>query len=94
MLYSSSVTKRQQHVYDYVMTKPLTTRVHDRSVKKSTSSNDDIVMDVNPAYGERTVYIKAHDDAEYEVVDYQSQQTKTDDVKMDINPAYAEIKFT
>lgn len=48
------------------MKKPLTTLVHNRSVEKSTSSNDDIVMDVNPAYGERTV--KANDDAEYEVV--------------------------
>ena len=90
-----SVTKEQQHVYDYVATKPLTTRVYDRPVKKSSPADNDIEMDVNPAYGEGTLSAnktnKANDDAQYEVMDTQSRQMN---IKMDTNPAYAETKFT
>ena len=85
-------------MYDFIATKPLSTGEYDHPIKKSTSSNDDIEMDVNPAYGERTIFTnnstKAKEDAEYEVVDSQSRRTKTDDIKMDVNPAYAETKFT
>ena len=90
-----SVTKEQQHVYDYVATKPLATKAYDRPVKKSSSANDDIVMDVNPAYVEGTFFAnktnKANDDAQYEIVNTRSRQIN---IKMDTNPAYAEIKFT
>ena len=89
-----SVTKGQQHVYDYVATKPLATRVYDRPVKKLSSADNDIEMDVNPAYGEGTFFAnktnKAND-AQYEVVDAQLRQMN---IKMDTNPAYAETKFT
>ena len=83
MLYS--ITKQQQqHIYDYIATKRL-----------SPSSNDDnIAMDVNPAYGDFTNNtIKINEDTEYEVVDIQTRQVKTDDIKIVTNPAYAETKF-
>ena len=91
-------TKQHEHVYDYVVTKPLATGAHDRSVKKSPSSGNDIVMDVNPAYGEGMHFadktIKPNDNAEYEVVDTQSRQSKSAEIKIIPNPAYAETKFT
>ena len=92
-LYPSSITKQEKHIYDYVATN---TAGHDHPIKKSTTiKNNDIAMDVNPAYGEGALFtIKATEDAEYEVVDCQSKQVKRDDIKMDINPAYAETKFT
>jgi len=98
LLYPSSVTKQQlqqqQHVYDCVMTKPVT---HNHSVKKVSSNNNNIVMDENPAYDKGTLFtnecIKANEDVEYEVVDPQSRQTKTDDIKVDKNPAYVETRF-
>ena len=84
-----SITKQQQeqqHVYDYIATKPL-----------SPSSNDDnIAMDINPAYGDftnNTIKTDEDMDQEYEVVDTQTRQVKTDDVKIVTNPAYAETKF-
>ena len=82
-----SITKQQQqHVYDYIPTKSL-----------SPSSNDDnIVMDVNPAYGDftnNTIKTDENMDREYEAVDTQTRQVKTDDVKIVTNPAYAETKF-
>ena len=85
LLMSSSVTKQQEHVYDYVTTKPSTTTMY---------NND--VMDVNPAYDERTLLanegIKAKNDgADYEVIDPHS---RADDVKMHKNPAYAETRFS
>ena len=92
MLYS--VTKQQQHVYDYISTKPLATGVYNRQVKKSPSSN--IAMDVNPAYGDftnNTIKTDEDMDQEYEVMDTQTRQVKTDDVKIVTNPAYAETKF-
>ena len=93
-----SVAKQQQrqHIYDYVVTNPLATRVHNHPVKRSASNiNDDIAMDVNPAYGTGAYFTnKGTEDVEYEVVDSQSRQMKTDKIKMDINPAYAETKFT
>ena len=81
-----SITKQQQHVYDYIPTKSL-----------SPSSNDDnIVMDVNPAYGDftkNTIKTDENMDREYEAVDTQTRRVKTDDVKIVTNPAYAETKF-
>ena len=94
MLYSVTKQQQQQHVYDYISTKPLATGVYNRQVKKSPSSN--IAMDVNPAYGDFTNNtIKSDEDTglEYEVVDTQTKQVKTDDVKMVTNPAYAETHF-
>ena len=90
-----SVTKQQQHVYDYISTKPLATGVHNRQIKKLSYSNDDnIVMDVNPAYGDFASNSVKTDEEEYEVVDTQSRQIKTeDDIEMIRNPAYAETKF-
>ena len=93
----SSLTnyKQEQHVYDYVTTQPLTTRAYNQPVKKSSSNNDDIAMDINPAYEEATNRsVKANEDAEYETVDSQCRQIKTDDVEMAKNPAYAETNFT
>ena len=97
-LYTFSVTKQHEHVYDYVTTKPLTTGGHEHPVEKSASNDNDIVMDVNPAYGEGIHFadktIKAGNDAEYEVVDTQSRQITTADIKLVKNPAYAETTFT
>ena len=97
-LYTFSVTKRHEHVYDYVTTKPLTTGGRDHPVEKFASNDNDIVMDVNPAYGEGIRFadktIKAGNDAEYEVVDTQSRQIKTADIKLVKNPAYVETTFT
>ena len=97
MLCSVTKQQQQQHVYDYISTKPLATGVYNRQVKKSPSSIDDnIVMDVNPAYGNFTNNtIKTDEDTglEYEVVDIQARQVKTDDIKIVKNPAYAETKF-
>ena len=99
MLYS--VTKQQQqqqHIYDYISTKQLTTGVYNHQVKKSTSSIDDkTVMDTNPDYSEITNNNTKTDEdngPEYATVDLQSRQIKTDDIKMDKNPAYAETKLT
>ena len=83
---SSSVAKQREHVYDYVTTKPSTTTVY----------NNDVVVDVNPAYDEGTLLasegIKAKNDgADYEVIDPHS---RADDVKMHKNPAYAETRFS
>ena len=92
----SSVTnyKQGQHVYDYVTKQPLTTGVYNRPARKSSSNNDDIAMDIYPAYEEATnKSVKANEDAEYETVDLQCRQIKTDDIKMAKNPAYAETKF-
>ena len=84
----------QQHINDHVTANPLT---HDHSVKEVSFSNNDIVMDENPAYGKGTVFtdesIKANEDEEYVVMDPQSRQTNTDDIKMDTNPAYVETRF-
>ena len=97
MLYS--VTKQQQqHVYDYISTKPIATGVYNRQVKKSPSSIDDkIVMDVNPAYGDFTnnsIITDEDTGLEYEVVDPQTRRVKTDNnITMVRNPAYAETKF-
>ena len=97
MLYSVTKQQQQQHVYDYISTKPLATGVYNRQVKKSPSSNDDnIAMDVNPAYGDftnNTIKTDEDMDQEYEVMDIQTRQVKTDDVKIVTNPAYAETKF-
>ena len=62
-------------------------------VNRSSYSNDDIVMDTNPAYEERTTNenVKANKDTEYETVDLQCGQNNTDNTKMD--PAYAETKL-
>ena len=66
---------KQQRVYDYVVMKPLATGVYDHPVKKS-SSNNDIVMDVNPAYDEETNETKeANDNAQYEVMDTNGEET-------------------
>ena len=66
---------KQQRVYDYVVMKPLATGVYDHPVKKS-SSNNDIVMDVNPAYDEETNETKeANDNAQYEVMDTCGEET-------------------
>ena len=97
-LYPCSVTKQHQHVYDDVTTKPSTTGGCDRPVEKSAFNDNDIVLDVNPAYREGIRFadktIKADNDAEYEVVDTQSRQIKTTDIKLVKNPAYAETTFT
>ena len=97
-LYPYSVTKQHQHVHDYVTTKPLTSGGRGRPIEKSASNDNDIVMDVNPAYGEGIRFadktIKADNDAEYEIVDTQSRQRKTADIKLVKNPAYAETTFT
>ena len=93
-----SVSKQHEHVYDSVATQPLPTRVRDHPVKKSTSNDNDIVMDANPAYGEgfRTACktVQAIDDGEYETVDTQTRQVKAADITMVNNPAYAETTFT
>ena len=94
-LYTRSVTKQHEHVYDYVTTKPLTIGGRDRSVEKSASNDNDIVLDVNSEgirFADKT--IKAGNDAEYEVVDTQSRQINTADIKLVKNPAYAETTFT
>ena len=80
-------------MYEYVTTKPLTTGGHGRPVEKS-ASNDDIVLETNPAYDDET--IKAGNDGEYEVVDIQSTQIKTDDDDINLvkNTTYAEATFT
>ena len=97
-LYPCSVSKQHENMYEYIPTKPLTTGGHGRSVEKSASNDNDIVLEANPAYGEGIRFasqtIKADNDAEYEVVDTQSRQIKTDDIKLVKNPAYAETKFT
>jgi len=99
LLYPPSSVTKEQHIYDYVTTKPLT---HDHPVKKVSSNNNDIVIDENPVYGKGTLFnnecIKANEDVEYEVVEYevvdpQPRQIKTDDIKMDKNPAYVETRF-
>ena len=88
MILLSSITKQQQqqqqqqqHVYDYVPTKPL-----------SPSSNDDnIVMDVNPVYGDFTNNTVTNDedtDLEYEVVDAKTRGVNTNVIKIVKNPAY------
>ena len=102
VLYYTSfrVTEQHEHVYDHVETKALPTRIRDHplTVKKSTSNDNDIVMDANPAYGVgfRTASktIKAGDDGEYETVDTQTRQVKAADITMVNNPAYAETTFT
>ena len=95
IFFSVTNYKQGQHVYDYVTTQPLTTRAYNQPVKKLSSNNDNIVMDINPAYEEATnKSVKANEDAEYETVDSQCRQIKTDDIKMAKNPAYAETKFT
>ena len=89
-----SVTKQQQHVYDYISTKPLATGVYNHQVKRLLYSNDDnVVMDLNPAYGDFARNSVKTDEEEYEVVDIQSRQIKTDDITIVRNPAYAETKF-
>ena len=90
----SVTNQEQQHVYDYVTTKPFTTKRDNCPVKKS-SSDCDIVMDVNPAYSEEISFTnRSTKNSDYEIVDTQSRQIKADDVKMDLNPAYVETKFT
>ena len=74
---------------------PLATGVYNRQVNKSTSSNNDnIAMDVNPAYDDFTSNTDEDASLEYEVMEPQCRQIKTDDITMVRNPAYAETKFT
>ena len=97
-LYPCSVSKQHENAYEYVTTKPLTTGGRGRSVEKSASNDNDIVLEANPAYDQGIHFadqtIKADNDAEYEIVDTQSRQIKTDDIKLVKNPAYAETTFT
>ena len=85
-------------MYEYIPTKPLTAAGRGRSVEKSASNDNDIVLEANPAYDQGIHFadqtIKAGNDAEYEIVGIQSRQIKTDDIKLVENPAYAETKFT
>ena len=88
---------QHENVYESAPTKILTTGGHGHPVEKH-ASNDDIVLEANPAYDQGIRFadktIKAGNDAEYEVVDTQSRQIKTDDINMVKNPAYAEATFT
>ena len=72
---------------------PLSTGFHNQQANKlSYSTDNNVVMDVNPAYGDfASNCVKT--DEEYEVVDIQSRQIKTDDIEIIRNPAYAETKF-
>ena len=90
----SITNQEQQHVYDYVATKPFTTKRDNCPVKK-LSSDHDIVMDVKLAYSEEISFTNiSTKNLDYKIVDTQSRQIKADDIKMDINPAYVETKFT
>ena len=80
--HSVNFTKHEQeNTYDYVITKPLTTRDNHQVNKVATMNKT--MMVPNPAY-----------DEQYATLNLESKQINTDDIKMESNPAYAEAKFT
>ena len=96
--YSCSVTKQeQQHIYDYITTNSLTARAssYERPavvkkpalIKNIDDDDDDIAMDINPAYGKGAVFanksVKSDEDTEYVVTESPFKQ----------NPAHAETEF-
>ena len=93
--YRVNVTKHeQQHTYDYIVAKPLTTGDNKRASKNNAmvaanSTYDEEYVNPDPQFKQITT-----DDEEYENPDPQFKQITTDDIKMDRNPAYAEAKFT